>query len=83
MYQRFQHFNHANMTICGGAAGAGCPQLPLCGAVRRLRENQREIPGKEHGSGTWGDCGARVPVMSMRLIPMKGAETHVRGDQKY
>ena len=42
MYQRFQRFNHVNLTTCGGAAGAGRSQLPLCGPVRRLRENQRE-----------------------------------------
>ena len=52
MYQRVQHFSHANLAIYGGAAGAGRSQLPLCGPVRRLRENQRATPDKEHGSRT-------------------------------
>lgn len=42
IYQWFQRFNHVNLTTCGGAAGAGRSQLPLCGPVRRLRENQWE-----------------------------------------
>jgi len=41
-HQCFQRINHANLTIRGGVTDAGRPQWPLCGSVRRLRENQRD-----------------------------------------
>ena len=45
IYQRFQRFNHVNLTTCGGAAGAGRSQLPPVWACEAA-------PGKPVGKPT-------------------------------